>query len=772
MTKRVLLSELSKVFDPLGWLSPTTIKAKILCQELWKLKLGWDEELPTAVTEEWNRYQSELKLIEKIQIPRCITAPKALGFQLHGFCDASKNAYNAVVYLRTQLENDTSLVRLVAAKSKVAPIKQVSIPRLELCGAVILSKLLTNIKESLNINCELFGWTDSTVVLDWLADLPCRWETFVANRVAEIQGLIPAKDWRHVKSEENPADCASRGIPASELIEKSLWWSGPEWLKNSSFPIYRQAEVQEDGELEKKEKEFVGHACVEPSLVSAFSSLTTLNRVTAHCLRFVHNLKVKLREAQVRRGVVLEAEAEKRKSGELTCSEIQEGHLHWIKYVQQSEFAAELKSLRSGNAIPSTSKLCQLHPFVDLRGILRVGGRLQKAEIPEETKHQIIMPHNHPLTHFIIQEYHKINSHAGFTLLWCTLQRKYWFLRARDTIRHLVRKCVSCRKTRAETAHQLMGSLPTPRVRPARPFSNCGVDFAGPFTIRQFKGRGGKTWKCYFAIFVCMATKAVHLESVTELTTEAFIATFKRFSARRGVSRNMYSDNGTNFVGADRELQELLESAKHQSAVSHHHTDNGVDWHFNPPSAPHQGGLWEAGVKAVKSHLKRVVGKAVLTLEEFNTVLCQVEACLNSRPLCAMSSDPADYNVLTPGHFLIGEPLTAIPEPDLTDLKVSHLSRWQQTQQMVQHFWKRWYAEYLTSLQQRFKWMMKREDLRIGDLVIIKEDNIPPNKWKMGRVIIVHPTDDDCVRNATVKTEYGEMKRHVVKLCPILLNDE
>jgi len=208
-----------------------------------------------------------------------------------------------------------------------------------------------------------------------------------------------------------------------------------------------------------------------------------------------------------------------------------------------------------------------------------------------------------------------------------------------------------------------------------------------------------------------------------------------------------------------------------KSQFASYHADRGTTRHFNPPAAPHQGGLWEAGVKSVKFHLKRVIGAHVLTFEEFQTVLAQVEACLNSRPLCAMSCDPADVTALTPGHFLIGQPLTAVQEPDITHLKINRLSRWQLTQQMKQHFWKRWSGEYLSSLQQRFKWNAKRENLRIGDLVLVKDDQQPPMKWKMGRIIDTHPDHDNTVRVVSVKTSEGEYTRPVVKLCPLMSTD-
>ena len=751
ITKRIVLSELAKVFDPLGWLAPTTIQAKILFQDLWKIQLDWDERLPDSILQNWERYQHNLIHIKNINIPRCLFTSAVVSQQLHGFSDASEKAYAAVLYLRCYQSDGSISVRLVTAKTKVAPIKQLSIPRLELCGALMLAKLITAVQNAMKIKSEIFAWTDSTIVLRWLAAFPGRWKTFVANRVAEIQDLIPTENWHHVVSEDNPADCASRGLTAEELSDFSLWWGGPEWLKHSTFPVSVQVHDKEKVEEEELKKSLVcAQMSVEESLMSRYSSLKTLERVTAYCFRFFNN-SLKKNPKLV---------------GPLSCVELQKARNCWIRNMQQSAFEKDLKELRTSGQVSRSSQLKSLCPFIDGAGLLRVGGRLQHADIPEETKHQLILPHSHLLTKLIINHYHVLSLHAGFQLLWATLQQKFWIVRARDTIRHEVRKCITCKKVRAETAQQLMGSLPSPRVNPGFPFSNTGVDYAGPFTTKVMKGRSNKTFKSYLCIFVCLATKAVHLEAVGDMTTEAFIGAFKRLSAKRGIPSHIYSDCGTNFVGAERELRELLES--YNSTFAHTLADQGTMFHFNPPSAPHQGGLWEAGVKSTKAHLKRVIGSTALTYEEFQTVLSQVEACLNSRPLCPMSPDPTDLNVLTPGHFLIGRPLTAIPEPDLTSVKINRLSRWQLTQQIAQHFWRRWSAEYLSTLQQRFKWTQKREDLRIGDLVLVREDNQPQMKWKMGRVVQLFPGADSKVRVVTVKTADGEIKRPVVKLCPLM----
>ena len=276
-----------------------------------------------------------------------------------------------------------------------------------------------------------------------------------------------------------------------------------------------------------------------------------------------------------------------------------------------------------------------------------------------------------------------------------------------------------------------MGALPKDRVQPCRPFFVTGVDFAGPTVTLVNKGRGRKTNKSYIALFVCFATKAIHLEATSELTTAAFLATLLRFVARRGCPQRIYSDNGTNFVGANRELQEVFEFIRKEvedSKISKFCSENNIQWSFIPPRSPHMGGLWEAGVKSCKFHLKRITGQSMFTFEGLATVLTQIEAILNSRPLTPMSSDPAEFQPLTPGHFLVGEPLTSVPDIGVTDVKLNRLNRWQLIQRNVQEFWKRWSSEYLSNLQEKTKWKTTQENLAIDDLVMIHDDALPPSK--------------------------------------------
>lgn len=310
-----------------------------------------------------------------------------------------------------------------------------------------------------------------------------------------------------------------------------------------------------------------------------------------------------------------------------------------------------------------------------------------------------------------------------------------------------------------------MAPLPPVRVTPARPFTCTGLDYAGPFMMRTTKGRGHKAHKGYVCVFVCMVTKAVHLEVAEDLSTQAFLSAFRSFTARRGLCRELHSDNGTNFQGASAELRRLFNAASpffQEAFESINHL--GVSWKFIPPRAPHFGGLWESVVKAFKHHLRRVLGDAKLTVGEFQSLSAQIEACLNSRPLCPLSNDPRDLAALTPGHFLIGTALTAFPEPYEPLPSVSALSRYHMVNNMLNHFWKRWHQEVLKLLQKRPKWLDPNDQLRVGDLVLVTDELQPPTKWPLARIERLHPGTDGLVLSLSLRTSTSTMQRPVVKV--------
>lgn len=337
----------------------------------------------------------------------------------------------------------------------------------------------------------------------------------------------------------------------------------------------------------------------------------------------------------------------------------------------------------------------------------------------------------------------------------------------------ITRKCVRCTRFQAPKQTQLMAPLPSVRVTPARPFSRTGLDYAGPFQMRTTKGRGHKAYKGYVCVFVCLVTRGVHLEVVLDLTSQAFLSAFRRFTARRGLCCELLSDNGTNFQGASAELRRLFnaDSGFHRE-VFETVAAQGVSWRFIPPRAPHFGGLWEAAVKSFKRHLRRVLGDSTLTIEEFSTLAAQVEACLNSRPLCPMSNDPEDLAALTPGHFLVGTALTTFAEPCETTPLHSYVTRDHLVTNMRNHFWKRWQGEVLRLMQPRSKWLDPTDAVNEGDLVLITDELLPPPKWPLARVLQLHRGADGLARVLTLRTATTTLRRPLVKVVKLQIDGD
>ncbi|XP_055308594.1 uncharacterized protein LOC129572614 [Sitodiplosis mosellana] len=385
--------------------------------------------------------------------------------------------------------------------------------------------------------------------------------------------------------------------------------------------------------------------------------------------------------------------------------------------------------LGTGGELKNTNALLKLSPFLDSKQVLRVGGRLKNADLPYEAIHQMLLPSKHAVTALIIKSVHLNCLHGAPKLTEAVLRQKFWVLNSQRTIKAIIHKCVDCFKAAPKTMHQFMADLPEKRVNISeKPFINTAVDYTGAIQVKLMNGRTYKTKKAYIAIFVCMSTKAIHVEVVTDMTAEAFIAAYRRFVSRRGIVKNLYSDNGTNFVKSNKILCENMNDLedKYDEAVCKELAKSGTKWHFSPPGAPHMNGLAESAVKSVKLHLKRTIADNKLTFEELSTLLAQIEACVNSRPLCPLSSDPNDLMALTPAHFLVGQSLISPPEECHIEAKASWLNRWQRVQQLMQYFWKRWQSEYLNQLQTRTKWYKEKNAPELDDLVLIRDENLPP----------------------------------------------
>lgn len=751
LTKRRMLSQASKLFDPLGWCAPVILNAKLLMQEVWNSQIDWDTLVSSSTQERWFQLREEFAELSNLEITRWIGVNKNDEIQMHGFSDASEKAYSAVVYTRT-MKNGKAIIRIIASKTRVASIKaKMTLPQMELCGAVLLAHLMTTIKDALSINnLEMVAWSDSTATLGWLKGEPMKWKTFVANRTAEVQST-KVKDWRYCPTDSNPADCASRGMMPKELMKNKLWWKGPDWLAKPENH-WPQLKIEETSLEQRK---IVSHAATierQDLLLGASSWFRTV-RALAYCLRMKH------REAI---------------GSPLTTDELRNIEKILIKKCQLEEFPDEVRRLKKKTEISSKSRLLTLNPFLDENGIMRVGGRLQNAMITFNNKHPIILPRTHEVTQLMLEQMHKDTLHGGPQLMLTLLRKKYWIIHGKRAVTDQYKKCLACKRFRANTVQQVMGNLPEPRVTLERAFMHTGVDYCGPIEVRSSKLRGARIQKGYIAVFVCLGTRASHLELVSDCTTAAFLAAFERFIARRGVCHTMYSDNGTNFVGAYNHLakQEVEWMHSINMEIANSVSNKGINWQFNPPGAPNFGGIWERNVRAVKDHLKRTLKTTRLTFEEYGTVLCMIEACLNSRPLQALTADTENVNALTPGHFLIGDALMALPQPSLLDTNANRLNRWKHIQLIQQHFWNRWSKEYMNQLQQRYKWKQGTKPVNIGDLVLVKDEQLPPKNWLLGRIQETHPGTDGRVRVVTLRTHKGQIKRPVNKICPLMTNEE
>ncbi|XP_076285541.1 uncharacterized protein LOC143211602 [Lasioglossum baleicum] len=769
-TKRTILSTIARLFDPLGWVTPVIIKAKMLMQQLWAERCGWDDPIPDNLQKEWQEYSTQLPDLEAIRIPRKLASDPALTQTLHGFADASSKAYAAAVYVRSVLRDGTVWVTLLVAKSRVAPVKTVSIPRLELCAALLLARLMTFVQSSLHSrNYECHCWTDSSITLTWLNQSPSKWKTFVANRVSKIQTLLPDAQWHHVSTLDNPADCASRGVTPSKLRIHHIWWSGPSWLKQTSDK-WPQISVKPNSlartEARPVRIETLVSTTDQHDLALRFSSWSKLLRVTAYVLRFIERLRMNVTPSAI-------PAQERPASLVLSPDEIAKAKEHWLRQIQFDDFPHDRQTLVATGTVPKSSPLAALVPYIDAKGLIRATGRLSKSQLPESAKHPIIL-RSHPLLILLIKWTHLKHLHSGPQLTLACLRNDYWILRARATVRAVLHQCVACTRERALIPNELMGDLPASRITQVeRAFIHTGVDYAGPIQVRTAPGRGHKSTKAYIALFICLTTKAIHLELVSDYSSSAFVAAYHRFVSRRGLPKSMSSDNGTTFQGAERELAAAYKSVIRNADFQNSLAVNGVAWHFLPPAAPHFGGLWEAAVKSVKHHLKRCIGAHTLTFEEMATFLCRVEACLNSRPLAQTSESIDDYTTLTPGHFLIGSALVAIPEPSVLNVTENRLSRWQLLQRLTEIFWKTWTTDYMQTLHQRPKWRVVQGLAKVGQIVLVRNPNNPPCKWELGRISACHPGDDGLVRVVTIRTAQSEYKRPITKLCflPVAINE-
>lgn len=769
LTRRGLLSVVSSVYDPLGFAGPYTLKAKMIIQDLSRLKLGWDEQLPDKELDRWQIWKNDLTKMENLRVPRCVkpsAMEKIAEICLHYFSDASQSAYGVTAYLRVVDTEGNIQCSLLLAKSRLAPIKSVTIPRLELTAATLSIRLDNVIRRELELPLgESVFWTDSTTVLRYINNDNKRYQTFVANRVATIRdGSLP-KQWRYVDTNSNPADEASRGLSADELLSDHRWLHGPSFLMKDEaewpkMPASGLKMSDDDPEVKKVQICLVQkgrEVSVLDRLIDRHSSWHSLKKNVAWILRARKWLLIKVKN-----------EPEEMSKDPLTVEEIENASLEIIKYVQKQSFLDEMKSLNGlkgdkpvESQVPKTSAIYRLAPTMSEKGVLVVGGRLKNAPILEEAKHQMILPKKHHVVELIIKQSHEMSGHSGREYVLADTRQRYWIINGRTTIRRVLNSCFKCRRHTAPLCDQRIAELPQSRVTPGEPpFTYVGVDIFGIFYVKHKRSLE----KRYGCIFTCFALRAIHIEVTHSLDTTSFINALQRFISRRGQPKEITSDNGGNFVGAERELREDIKGWN-QRKIHDFLLQKHVKWRFNPPAASHMGGVWERQIRTVRKVLRALMKEQTVDDETLSTLMCLVEGIVNGRPITTVSEDPNDYEALTPNHMLLLRAGPALPPGEFQRSDMYSRRRWRQVQYLADVFWRRWTKEYLPTLQESKKWTQSKENLRVGDMVLVSDENNPRNLWPLARVVETFPGKDGKVRTVKVKTRSSEMVRPIHKLC-------
>ncbi|XP_067941083.1 uncharacterized protein [Watersipora subatra] len=738
-TRRGVLSTVASIFDPLGFLSPYILIGKNILQDMCRSSASWDDPLTGDLLSLWKEWKASIPDLTNISIQRCYQ-PTDFGdifkAELHHFCDASTRGYGEVSYLRLVNTQGQVNCSLVMSKSRVAPIKPITIPRMELQAAVTAAKVSRFIKSELEIDTTETFRTDSQIVLGYIKNTTKKFHLYVTNRVQQVRDNSSPENWCYVPTDQNPADHTSRGLTITQLL-KSNWLTGPDflWKEPMQFPDQLTPEVKPD---DPEVKSLCVQTISSPSQtlyqrLQQFSSWNKAIKVT----KFFLNRVAKLKGTQLPINAPL---------------------LYIVKCIQAEHFP-EVQSLTKEQPLNPKSTVFNLNPFLDKNGVMRIGGRLNRStalSFPE--KHPILLPKSGHFTRLLLQHLHEQVAHQGRCFTLAKMRSSgYWIIGARSIIASLIHQCVTCRSHRAKPPTPQMASLPHERSSPSPPFSYCGIDCFGPFMVKDRRTE----LKRYGLMVTCLASRAVHLEVLDDMSTTAFVNGIRNVIAIRGPIRTIWCDQGTNFVGAVQDL-----------------TEKGViEFKLNPPSASHMGGVWERMIRTARNVLQSLLKSHSdrLDTSHLRTLMYEVMAIINSRPLSVVTEEDMP---LSPNMLLTMKSDVTLPPPGSFDESDMYSrKRWRAVQHIANVFWKRWKTEYLSQLHSRQKWVHKTtNNIAVGDIVLIKDDQTTRNVWLKGRVSDCYTSQDGQIRSAKVllgnrvqaKNSGKFLIRPVVKLIKLL----
>lgn len=672
--------------------------------------------------------------------------------EVHIFSDASEKAIAAVAYLKTTAEDGSNEVGFILGKAKVAPLHGHTIPRLELCAAVLAVQVSEVVADHLDIlSDKMLFHTDSKVVLGCIHNQARRFYVYVSNRVDRIRKTTGPNQWSYVSTEKNPADSATRCVPASRM-QNCAWLLGPSHLletaDGSSDESFLLIHPDDDKEIRTDVKVLKTDASMSESLGShrfeKFSSWKSL----VQTISFLRHIAASYHKNDICSGWHVCSEHK-------TVKASQETERFIIKEVQHEQFQNELLCIKENRPLPKGSPIITLNPFVDTEGILRVGGRVNRADIPTSDKNPIILPGRHHISTLLILRHHDAVKHQGRHFTEGAVRAAgLWIIGGKRLISSLIHKCVKCRKLRGKHMFQQMADLPLDRLQPGPPFTSVGVDTFGPWSIVARRTRGGQAnSKRWAVLFTCLTTRAIHIEVVEELSSSSFINALRRFISIRGNVKQFRSDRGTNFIGAA-EILKIDAIHVEGGPVKDFFHRTGSVWLFNPPHSSHMGGVWERMIGVTRRILDSLMADVAaknLTHEVLTTFMAEVCAVVNSRPIVPVSSDPESPQILSPSALLTQKVDSATQQLESFDAKNLCKAQWQRVQALADTFWGRWRREYLNTLQTRRKWHNDSPNLKNGDVVLLKDTESCRNSWPMGIVINAIGGEDGKVRKAEIR---------------------
>lgn len=736
LTRRIVLSQVMMIFDPLGFVCPYTLLGKIYLRETWSLKLGWDDQLPSNLRSKWVHFFCSLFQLEQLSLDRCLRPPDSVGRPwLIIFSDGSDLAHGFAAYIRWRLNSGEYWCRLIMAKCRIAPVNKLSTPQMELNAAVLSKRGRKVIEKEMRFEFEkVLQIVDSETVLSMINKTSTRFKVYEGVRIGEIQAATSGdmSCWAWMSGHHNPADWLTRGRTPEELNQESDWWKGPPILYKPVEQWGLKSGLQKEEPLPGEMKMCsTAVATADPPLID-FERFSDINRV----IWVVARLKNIARNKTFSAGNAMQ----------VTAQHLKEAEDFVVKNIQRTiECELKKRNSKKGNG----GHYAKLKPVQDASGIWVIGERLIRynAMTPDSSL-QRLLPSKHPATRLFMQRAHQAGGHRGRDATLARFRMHYWTPQGSKLARLVKTNCQLCKLRDAKFLEQPMGLLPEARLKPAPAFNHVMLDLFGPYTVRG-EVQKRTSGKAYGVLFTDLTMRAVHIEAVFGYDTSNFLMALSRFASLRGWPEKIYSDPGSQLVGAERELKEAWQRIDRES-LQRDSAQNGSTWVFGPADSPWHQGAVESLIKAAKRAIHFSVSNQRLSVPEFLTVCCEVANLLNERPIGVKPSVDSVINALTPNSLILGRATASNPmgwQPYETNIA----TRYHLVQSVVEDFWKRWTELYAPALVVQRKWHTATRNLRPGDVVIVADKNTLRGEYRLALVRDVFPGEDGRVRKVTVQ---------------------